>query len=68
MRQNDRRRAKWAIDRWRLKARMSLVEGDSGEEGSASDYDRAENGSQEVGFLRLLYVEFHHTLGADINI
>lgn len=47
---------------------MSLVEGDSGEEGSASDYDRAENGSQEVGSLRLLYVEFHHTLGADINI
>lgn len=28
---------------------MSLVEGDSGEEGSASDYERAENGSQEVG-------------------
>lgn len=49
MRQNDRRRAKWAIDMWRVKAHMSLVEGDSGEEGSASDYERAENGSHEVG-------------------
>lgn len=48
MRQNDRRRAKWAIDRWRAKARMSPGEGDSGEDGSASEYERAENGSQEV--------------------
>lgn len=48
MRQNDRRRAKWAIDRWRSRARMSSGEGDSGEDGSASEYERAENGSQEV--------------------
>lgn len=49
MKQNDRRRAKWAIDRWRARARMSFGEGDSGEDGSASEYERAENGSQEVG-------------------
>lgn len=48
MRQNDRRRAKWAIDKWRARARMSPGEGDSGEDGSASEYERAENASQEV--------------------
>lgn len=53
MRQNDRRRAKWAIDRWRARARMSPGEGDSGEDGSASEYERAENGSQEAQARRI---------------
>lgn len=49
MRQKDRRKAKWAIDKWRVRARMSPGDGDSGEDGSASEYERAENESQEVG-------------------
>lgn len=70
MRQNDRRRAKWAIDRWRVRARMSLGDGYSGEDGSASEYERAENGSQEVGssFMVLCQtIEFLHTIDADNN-
>lgn len=50
---------------------MSPAEGDSGEDGSASEYERAENGSQEVRpslMVSCQIIKCLHTISANINL